>query len=167
MIEQTLEDRVLYKISSALAGSGVGNVQTLAQLRASEGVKATEKADADVYIVAKSSPRSYSTATIPTCQIDISLNVLVRADVDYNGAGYLGVTSKIMDVLQHWQRCYQDTHEDFAIEGEFSVSGFQLGSGSFALDSSAKTWQYTHSFSVFGVVLGDNYNTTNQEVITS
>lgn len=153
MIEQNIECKVLEKVASALSATGIQNVQTYSQLNAYDDVKGIEDATCDVMIIAKSSPRSYSTATIPTCQIDVQLNVLVRADVDYNGENYLAVTSKIMDVLQHWQRCYDDTHEDFTVEGEFDCTGYQLGSGNFTLDGTGKTWQYTHSMTVFGVVL--------------
>lgn len=152
MIEQNIEDKVLEKVASVLSADGI-NVQYTGQLKASEAVKAVESASSDVFIIAKSSPRSYSTATIPTCQIDVMLNVLVRADIDCKGANYLDVTSKVMNILQHWQRCYDDTHEDFTVEGEFDCSGFQLGSGNFTLDSTGKTWQYSHSMTIYGVVL--------------
>lgn len=152
MIEQNIEDKVLEKVASVLSADGI-NVQYTGQLKASEAVKAVESASSDVFIIAKSSPRSYSTATIPTCQIDVMLNVLVRADIDCKGANYLDVTSKVMNILQHWQRCYDDTHEDFTVEGEFDCTGYQLGSGNFTLDATGKTWQYTHSMTVFGVVL--------------
>ena len=152
MIEQNIEDKVLEKVASMLSADGI-NVQYTGQLKASEAVKAVESTSSDVFIIAKSSPRSYSTATIPTCQIDVMLNVLVRADIDCKGANYLDVTSKVMNILQHWQRCYDDTHEDFTVEGEFDCSGFQLGSGNFTLDSTGKTWQYSHSMTIYGVVL--------------
>ena len=153
MIEQNIEDKVLAKVSNVLSAAGVENIQYFGQLGACENVKGIENADSDVIIIAKSSPRAYSTATIPTCQIDVQLNVLVRADVDFNGVNYLAVTNKVMDVLQHWQRCYDDTHEDFTVEGEFDCTGYQLAGGNFTLDSTGKTWQYTHSMTVFGVVL--------------
>lgn len=152
MIEQNIEDKVLAKVAAVLSADGV-NVQYTGQLQAVDGIKALENASSDVFIIAKSSPRSYSTATIPTCQINVTLNVLVRADVDYTGLNYLDVTSKVMNILQHWQRCYDDTHEDFTVQGEFDCTGYQLGSGNFTLDNTGKTWQYSHSMTIFGVVL--------------
>ena len=152
MIEQQIEDRVMAKVTGVLSAD-IANVQYAGQLQAVDGIKSLEDASSDVFIIAKSSPRSYSTATIPTCQIDVQLNVLVRADVDYNGVNYLAVTDKVMNVLQHWQRCYDDTHEDFTVQGEFDCTGYQLGSGNFTLDSTGKTWQYSHSMTIFGVVL--------------
>lgn len=101
MIEQQIENRVIGKVASALSATGI-SVQYARQLQATEGVKALENSSSDVFVIAKASPRSYSTATIPTCQIPVSLNVLVRADVDYNGVNYLDVTSKVMDILENW-----------------------------------------------------------------
>ena len=152
MIEQNIEDKVLAKVAAVLSADGV-NVQYTGQLKATDGIKALENASSDVFIIAKSSPRSYSTATIPTCQINLTLNVLVRADSDYTGMNYLDVTSKVMNILQHWQRCYDDTHEDFTVENEFDCTGYQLGSGNFTLDKTGKTWQYSHSMTIYGVVL--------------
>ena len=103
-------------------------------------------------IIVKASPRSYSTPTVPTCQIDLQVNALVRADIDYNGMNYLAVSDKMMDIFQHWQRCYIDTHEDFNVPNEFDCTGFQLGSGTFTLDATGKTWQYQHNMTIYGVV---------------
>lgn len=80
------------------------------------------------------------------------LNVLVRADIDCKGANYLDVTSKVMNILQHWQRCYDDTHEDFTLSGEFECTGYRLDNGNFTLDQTGKTWQYSHSMTILGVV---------------
>lgn len=71
MIEQTIECKVLAKVSNALSAAGIQNVQTFGQLGTCEDVKGIENADSDVIIVAKSSPRQYGTPTIPTCQIEI------------------------------------------------------------------------------------------------
>lgn len=71
MIEQNIEDKVLAKVSNVLSAAGVENIQYFGQLGACENVKGIENADSDVIIIAKSSPRAYSTATIPTCQIDV------------------------------------------------------------------------------------------------
>ena len=152
MIEQNIEDAVIAKIDGVLRQAGIENFQLAGQLQATDGVKGLEQANADVIIIAKSSPRSYSTPTIPTCQIDIQLSVLVRADIDFNGMKYLDITDKIMNTLQHWQRCMEDTHEDFTVLNEFECTGFQLGSGTFTLDASGKVWQYQHNMTVYGVV---------------
>ena len=107
-------------------------------------------------MIAKSQPRAYASPTIPTCQIDIDITALVRADIDYQGMDYLKVTSILMDIFQHWQRCYCETHEEFSVQDEFDCTGFQLGGGTFTLDATGKTWQYTHTVTVFGVVLEHN-----------
>ena len=152
MIEQSIEARVLAKIQDSLSALGIDNVRLVGQLEAVEGVKGLEDADDQIIIVAKSSPRSYSTPTIPNCTINVDVNALVRADIDYSGRNYLDVTDRLMQIFQHWQRCYDDTHEDFTIDGDFDCTGFQLGTGSFNLDGSGKVWQYQHSMSILGVV---------------
>ena len=151
MIEEQIERRVLGKMTDALS-SCTANMQCVGQLMGVDGVKALENADSEVIIIAKASPRSYSTSTIPTCQVPVELNVLVRADVDATGANYLDVTSKVTDVLEHWQKCYDDTHQDFTLSSEFECTGYRLDGGNFTLDRTGKTWQATHNMTVFGVV---------------
>ena len=152
MIEQSIEARVLAKIKDSLSALGIDNVRLVGQLEAVEGVKGLEDADDQIIIIAKSSPRSYATPTIPTCTITVDVNALVRADIDYNGANYLAVTDRLMQIFQNWQRCYDDTHEDFSIDGEFDCTGFQLDTGSFSLDATGKLWQYNHGMTIYGVV---------------
>lgn len=155
MIEQSIESKVLEKIQGTLSAVGIENVKLVGQLEAVEGVKGLEGADDEIIIIAKSSPRAYSSPTIPTCQINVDVNALVRADVDYNGKNYLDVSDCLMQIFQHWQRCYDDTHEDFTVDGQFDCTGFQLGTGSFTLDGTGKLWQYQHSMTVLGVVTND------------
>lgn len=102
MIEQSIEARVLAKIQDSLSALGIDNVRLVGQLEAVEGVKGLEDADDQIIIVAKSSPRSYSTPTIPTCTINVDVNALVRADIDYSGRNYLDVTDRLMQIFQHW-----------------------------------------------------------------
>lgn len=102
MIEQKIEDAILDKIGKVLEEAGIDSIQLMGQLGAVEGVKGIEQSNADVVIVAKSSPRSYSTPTIPTCQIDVQVTALVRADIDYNGKKYLDINEELMNVFQHW-----------------------------------------------------------------
>lgn len=163
MIEQEIEDKVIAKLNGVLESTGITNIQMVGQLQSVEGVKGLEQTNSDVIVVVKSSPRSYATPTIPTCQIAVQVTALVRADIDYNGMNYLEVTNKLMEVFQHWQRCYTDTHEDFNVTDEFNCTGFQLSTGNFTLDNNGKVWQYQHNFTVFGVVL-ENLNNNNNEV---
>lgn len=152
MVEQKLEKRAMEKIEAALQAAGVSTIQVVGSLQPEPGQKMVEKADADGVVVLKASPRSYSSPTIPTCEIAVGVNATIRADVDYNGMKYLDVAGKIMDVLQRWQRCYDDTHGDFTVEGEFDCTGFQLDAGQFSFDRSEKIWQYSHQMTLFGVV---------------
>lgn len=49
-------------------------------------------------------PRAYETYTIPTASIGAEVTVLARADADFDGLNYLGVTDKILSVLHSWQK---------------------------------------------------------------
>lgn len=161
MVEQKIEQKIIEKLTSALQGAGVQRFLVTGRLSANENtVKGLESSENDVIIVVKTSPRSYSTATIPTCQLNYEVNCLVRADVDYSGMTYLGVTDALIDVFQRWQRCYDDTHADFTLPDEFRCAGFQLGTGEFGLDQTGKVWNYNHALTVFGVLEND-YTTTN------
>lgn len=157
MIEQEIEDKVIAKLNGVLESTGITNIQMVGQLQSVEGVKGLEQTNSDVIVVVKSSPRSYATPTIPTCQIAVQVTALVRADIDYNGMNYLEVTNKLMEVFQHWQRCYTDTHDEFTVPNEFNCSGFQLGGGNFTLDATGKAWQYQHSMTIYGVVQETTY----------
>ena len=131
MVEQKIEDAVLAKLEAALPGL---DAQYAGQLNADQFVKGLESGVKPVIIMAKSAPRQYTSPTIPTCQIEVTVNVLARADLDWNGMKYLDVISKATSVLEQWQKCLQDTHEDFSFENEFRCVGFQLGGGQYSFD---------------------------------
>lgn len=154
MIEQKIEEKVLSKIGGKLEQAGITDFQLISRLSAVEGVKGLEQGHG-VIVIVRSSPRSYSTPTIPTCQIDVQVSVLVRADIDYNGLKYIDVTNAIIDIFQKWQRCYADTHEYFSFPEEFRCAGFQLGTGDFGLDQTGKVWNYNHALTIFGVLDND------------
>lgn len=163
MVEQKLEKKAMEKIEAALEAAGISTIQVVGSLQPETDLKMVEKEDANGVVILKAAPRSYASPTIPTCEIAIGVNATIRADVDYNGMQYLDVASKIMDVLQHWQRCYDDTHNDFTVDGEFDCTGYQLDAGTFSFDRSDKVWQYSHQMTVFGVVLESAADATNNE----
>lgn len=153
MIEQEIENRISGKISSALSACGLEHIQIMDQLSTSpDELKGVENANLDALVVVKASPRSYATATIPTCSIPVTVNVLIRADRDWNGANYISVSDKILGLFQTWQRCLDDAHETFEISGTFAVSGYQLNDGDFTFVRDTATWQYTHNMTIYGVV---------------
>lgn len=163
MVEQKLEKKAIDKLEAALAEAGITTIQVVGSLQPDVGLKMVEKEDKDGVVVVKASPRQYASPTIPTCEIVLGFNATIRADVDYNGLKYLEVASKLMDVLQRWQRCYVDTHIDFTVDGEFDCTGFQLDAGSFSFDRSEKLWQYSHQMTVFGVIQESAAVTTNNQ----
>lgn len=79
-------------------------------------------------------PRAYETYTIPTASFSIEVTLFARADVDYNGLGYLDVSRIILDMLHTWQKDIDAACEDFDIEGEFSTAGMRMDGGDTGLD---------------------------------
>ena len=152
MIEQNIETAVAAKIESALSSLGDNiKLQTVCQLSPSVE-KQTEDPDTNVFVIVKAQPRSYSTATIPTCEVPVTVTALVRADVDYQGQLNFDVLSKLLDVYEHWQKCYDDTHDEFSISEKFNCTGYRLDTGTFSTLQADKVWQYDHSMTVLGVV---------------
>lgn len=127
LIEQQIEKQAVQKIEAILSQGNFGSFQVYGTLQP-ETLKAVE-GDADIVVVVKIQPRAYQTATTPICQIEGTVSLVVRADVDYNGHTYLDVCDSMMTQFETWQKCLDDAHEDFAVEGRFQVAGFQLGSG--------------------------------------
>lgn len=151
MVEQQIEQRVIDKIKSALS-SCVESVQVFGQLQSTpDELKGMEDSKADAFVAVKASPRSYSTATIPTCEIQVQVNAVIRADKDFDGKTYLDANNAMMEVFENWQKCYDDTHEDFTLS-DFSCSGFRLDQGSFQVLTNEKAWNYQQGMTIFGVV---------------
>lgn len=150
MIEQKLEKNVIDKITQILNDNDIQDFSVYGSLQP-EIIKGVED-ESQIIVVVKVSPRSYSSPTIPTCQIDIKVSLALRADVDFSGKNYLDVCDILMSRFEIWQKCLDDAHEDFHIPGEFSIVGFQLGNGTTAMDPDKTIWQYTHDFTIYGVV---------------
>lgn len=148
MIEQKIEKRVLDKIDGIFKQNGIKDYQLYGSLQP-EILKGVETESA-ILVVVKASPRSYSSPTVPTCQIDFEVQLTLRADIDYGGKNYLDVCDLLMNQYETWQRCLDDAHDDFTLP-EFSMVGFQLGNGSNAADPDKVVWQYKHNFTVYGV----------------
>lgn len=150
MIEQKLEKNVIDKIAQILHDNNIQDFEAYGSLQPNT-VKGVED-ESQIIIGVKTQPRSYSSPTTPTCQIDVAVVLTIRADVDFSGKNYLEVCDLLMGLFENWQKCLDDAHADFSISGEFSCAGFQLGSGATAVDPDKTVWQYTHNFTVYGVV---------------
>lgn len=148
MLEKKIEKTVIDNLKDALDGLDVhyiGVWQT-------EDDKASESAEMAV-IAVKAFPRSYETPTIPYASIQVEVSLAVRSDIDCSGMKYDEISEKIQDVLQTWQKTFDASHTAFSIENEFDETGFQLDGGDCGLDRESKVWQFTQSFTIYGIIL--------------
>lgn len=152
MIEQILEKKIADEFSTALSGM---NIQVIGawQPMPDDEVKSLEDRNASGYLTVRMQPRNYDTPTIPTAQFPCTITLVVRAEVDSDGQGYLAVTNAVTNVLQRWQSSIEAVSETFSISEKLNVVGFQLTGGDVGSDKQNKIWTYTQSLIVYGVVL--------------
>lgn len=158
--EETIEKRLVEKFAGLFADEGL-DIQVAGLLQSTPGsVKGLEESGADGVVFVKARPRSYMTATTPECQISVSVSATMRADADYNGESFLSVFSLLVETFQQWQRCLEDAHEAFTVDGVFDCTGYALNEGDTAADAAGKTWSYVHEMTIFGII---QYQQTQQE----
>ena len=100
MIESKMEKQVLDKIDGIFKRNGIEDYQLYGSLQP-EILKGVETESA-ILVVVKASPRSYSSPTVPTCQIDFEVQLTLRADIDYGGKNYLDVCDLLMNQYEIW-----------------------------------------------------------------
>lgn len=154
MTEQKIEKIVIDKISTALETAGISGIQFMGVWQdADEGdVKALEDGTKVGAVIVKVFPRTYETPTIADGQFNVQISLTMRADVDITGKGYKDVTSIISSITHKWQKSYGEYATDFAIENEFQPTGYNLDSGDVGLDKENCVWNFTQSFSLYGII---------------
>ena len=154
MTEQKIEKIILDKFEAAFQTAGIDNIQLIGAWQpSSDGdIKALEEGTKTGVLGVKVYPRTYETPTIPdgTFQVDISLTV--RAEVDSTGQDYLKITEVVSNVLHAWQKAYINYATDFAIDGEFNPTGFNIESSDVGLDKENCVWQFSQSFNLYGII---------------
>lgn len=147
MIEQKIEKIMVERFDKMLKEYGVGVYGTLQPsfLKASEGL------DTGVLVV-KVSPREYDTPMVPSCKLNCTLSLSLRADIDFSGKSYLEITDMVVEELEKFQKCLNDVHEIYCLPNEFEPTGFLLGAGETSIDRNNKTWLYAHTFTIYGIV---------------
>lgn len=103
-------------------------------------------------VVLKVHPRGYETYTVPTATFAIEVTLIARADIDFNGEGYLEVAETLLDTLHVWQKDIDVACEDFDIEGEFSTAGMRMDGGDTGLDNESKVWTCTENLTLYGCI---------------
>ena len=154
MTEQKIEKIVIDKFKSAFEEHDMNDVQLVGTWQVAEegSIKAFEDKAATGILAVKVYPRTYETPTIPDGQFQVDISLIVRADMDTTGQGYLAMTQIVSDILHSWQKSYASYSQDFMIEDEFQPTGFNLESGDVGLDKEARIWQYTHTFNLYGII---------------
>ena len=147
MIEKDIEKAVQTACLSALEADGLV-IHPVSPL-ASNAVEQIEKSTADGFLVVAVQPREYDTPTVPMCRITATVSLLVRAEKTEVDFGAL--VDKLIALFDGWQSCMEDVHKLFS-SPSFEVAGFRLGSGDISLDRSARTYTYSHTLEVIGVV---------------
>lgn len=154
MTEQKIEKIVIDKISTALETAGISGIQFMGVWQdVDEGdVKALEDGTKFGAVIVKVFPRTYETPTIADGQFNVQISLTMRADVDITGKGYKDVTSIISSITHRWQKSYGEYATDFAIENEFQPTGYNLDSGDVGLDKENCVWNFTQSFTLYGII---------------
>ena len=147
MIEQKIEKIMVERLAKIVGKYGVGVYGTLQPsfLKASEGI------DTGVLVV-KVSPREYDTPMVPSCRLNCTLSLSLRADLDFSGKNYLEITEMLIEELEKFQKCLEDVHQIYCLPNEFEPTGFLLGSGETSIDRGSKTWIYAHTMTIYGIV---------------
>lgn len=123
MLEQKLEKIIIDKIRENFSAHEINDCKIFGAWQDDELIKSEEDCSA-IVITVKALPRTYETPTVPDAQIEISVSMLVRSDVDFNGKTYLSVSEILSDVFQKWQKKFENPEADFNIDGEFLFTGY-------------------------------------------
>lgn len=152
MTEQKIESLMLAYLETATSGLDGVSLQLIGAWQASPGVKALESGEVDGIISVKCFPRTYETPTIPDGSFQLSVFLTMRADLDADGQRYLAVTDAISTALHKWQKSYSDYAADFAVEGEFTPTGYNIESGDCGLDADRCIWTYQATLLLYGII---------------
>jgi len=82
----------------------------------------------------------------------VTVSLVMRAEIDANGASYLSVTDKAASVLQNYQNDLDATIQALQIDGVLTITGFQLAGGDAGADKQNRLWTWAQSIIVYGVI---------------
>lgn len=156
MIEKDIESKIIQNFETALSAEGMlSSIQMIGAWQpAEEGdIKALEDKIKDGVVVVKVQPRQYETPTIPDAEMQVNVNLMMRADVDATGSQYLQATSILQDTMHKWQKSFQQYHSDFVVADQFEPTGFRLDGGDCGVDRETCIWSFNQQFSVMGIIM--------------
>ena len=152
LLEKDFEAAVVSKI----AALGVAGVEVTGAWQPAEAgtVKATEAADAVAACAVAVAPRSYDTASVPTCALAVSVALLVRMECAPDGAKVAEIVAPLFALFQTWQNNFGQMSDDLALAGEFEPQWFRLDGGDGPTpDRQKRVWSVSQSFTVYGTAV--------------
>lgn len=146
MIELDIENRTVLNLKTVVTDSNIRFDHIL-----NVNVDSGQEDSSIGTIIVHVNPRSYETPMVPECTLECEVVLVMRADADPDGSMYVDTVDKLLSKMERWQKCLDDTHEDFTVAG-FNVTGFRLGDGQTLISATDKTRMYRHSFQLYGIV---------------
>ena len=102
MTEQFIERRAMDALISQLDGSGLTGQYSIYGSLQPGLLKSMEDSTRPILVVVKVSPRSYESPMSPTARMELTVTAQIRADMDYEGKGYLDVCDALMRKYECW-----------------------------------------------------------------
>ena len=154
MTEQKIEKKVLDKVEAAFEAAGIAGIQFVGawQPATTGKIKGLEESGCAGVLGVKVFPRTYETPTIPDGSFRVDVALTVRAEVDSDGKDYLQMSEVLANVIHSWQKQYSNYATDFEIDGEFCPTGFVIDNSDVGLDRENCVWQYSQSFTLYGII---------------
>ena len=152
MIEQQLEKKMMDSFAGTLSATSIQMIGAW-QPTSGDKLKGIEESGAEGFLVVKVLPRNYETPTIPTAQFQCIVSLVMKAEVDADGATYLSTTDSVSNIMQGWQNNLESAIQALQIDDVLEITGFQLTGGDAGVDKNNKSWTYTQNMIVYGVVL--------------
>ena len=150
MIEQKIENLVIEELSSAVDNDKIQFIGVWQ--KNDDGLKSFEDSNSYGIVTVKVYPRTYDTPTIPYANFQVDISLTMRAEIDSSGISYFDVTERISNILQSWQNSFENFDTTFSQIEQLQPTGFSLDSGDVGIDRDNCVWQYTHTFTVYGII---------------
>lgn len=152
MIEQLVEKRIMEKIEAALAAANVSGIEVVGAWQV-EDSKGIETADLGGIVAVRVNPREYQGYLTHDAALSCVVTLTVRAETDATSALRLAATDALTALLSRWHYVVEDVAADFAGIDGFDPVGFRLDGGDVGLDRASSAWNYSHNFTLRGVIL--------------
>ncbi|MBO7687681.1 MAG: hypothetical protein J6V72_14920 [Kiritimatiellae bacterium] len=163
MIEQKLESAIVAAVEAlGVSGMDVSGLWNPVSAGFVKGEEANSSAAAGA--VVRVAPRAYDAVTFPTATFDCTVSLVVRTDLDPDGAILASAADKISAFLARLHRTVAHGEDQGLDVDGLDVAAFHLTGGSGPVfDEAVATWAVTYNFTVVGVVSDATLQTTEQQ----